>query len=320
MSELFVGIDVGGTTVKFAVAHADGTILREGCIATESHLGPELVLKQIGEYAKAISNEVGGAPCAVGMGLPGLVDSRLGVARYLPNLMSHWRNVPVTKILSPLVGCDVRLLNDVHMATYGELIFGLGRDVGTMVFMAIGTGIGGGIVIDGKLRLGPLGAAGELGHQTIDPSGPLCGCGNHGCLETLASGTALASEGIRLMLVGMAPALRDLVEGDPGRVTVQAMGAVADRDPAVRQAILHAASYLAIGIANVVVTVDPELIVIGGGVAKLGDLLFNQVRSEIQTRIGQLFPVEDIRIEPSQLDTKAGVMGAIALASRGLPA
>ncbi|WP_437190812.1 ROK family protein [Planctomicrobium sp. SH527] len=319
MSDLFVGIDVGGTTVKFAVARADGIILREGSIATESHLGPELVLKQIGEYAKSISSEVGGVPGAVGVGLPGLVDSRQGIARYLPNLMSHWRDVPVTQILSPLVGCDVRLLNDVRMATYGELIYGLGQDVQTMVFMAIGTGIGGGIVIDGKLRLGPLGAAGELGHQTIDPTGPLCGCGNHGCLETFASATAIASEGIRLMLVGMAPALRDRVGGDPGRVTVQAMGEVADQDPAVRQAILHAASNLAIGIANVVVTIDPELIVIGGGVSRLGDLLLDQVKSEIRTRLGRLFPVEQIRIETSQLDVRAGVMGGIALACRGIP-
>jgi glucokinase len=319
MPDLFVGVDVGGTTIKCALSGEDGKIFREGSIPTESHEGPEAVLQRIGDYVNFISSDAGMRPAALGMGLPGLVDAQNGIARYLPNMTTHWQNVEVAKILSERVGCKVRLLNDVRMATYGELVYGHGRSASTMVFLAIGTGIGGGVVIDGKLRLGPLGAAGELGHQTIDPTGPLCGCGNHGCLETLASGTALAAEGIRLMLMGLAPALHDAVAGEAGRVTVEVMGEVADRDEPVRQAIQHAASYVAIGVANVVTAIYPDLVVIGGGVAKLGELLLKPIREDVRARVGRLFPVDDIRIEESTLGSRAGVLGAIALAARGLP-
>lgn len=319
MPDLYVGVDVGGTSVKCAVARADGIMIREGSIPTDSHEGPEDVLRRIADFVQQLAHEAGGAPRALGMGLPGLVDSRRGVSRYLPNMTSHWRDVPVADILAPRVGCEVRLLNDVRMATYGELAFGRGQSSTTMVFIAIGTGIGGGVVIDGKLRLGALGAAGELGHQTIDPTGPLCGCGNRGCLETMASGTALAAEGIRLMLMGLAPALHDAVDGQAGRVTAQIMGEVADRDEAVKSAILDAAACVAIGVANVITTIHPDLVVIGGGVARLGELLLQRIRDDVRAHIGRLFPVDDIRIEPSQLGSQAGIYGGIALASRGLP-
>jgi len=319
MDDLYVGVDVGGTSIKFALAHYDGTLIGEDSILTDSHEGPDRVLTRIAGQTREMVSAHGGQPAALGMGLPGLLDVHRGISRYLPNMTTHWKDVPVAEILSRQVGCPVRLLNDVRMATYGELVFGRGQSSATMVFIAIGTGIGGGIVIDGKLRLGPLGAAGELGHQTIDPTGPLCGCGNHGCLETLASGTALAAEGIRLMLMGLAPHLHDAVGGDPALVTAEIMGQVADKDEPVRDAILHAASHVAIGVANVVTTIHPDLVVIGGGVAKFGDLLLGRIRDDVRARVGRLFPTDDLRIEPSQLGSKAGVMGAIALATRGLP-
>jgi len=321
MADFYVGVDVGGTSVKCAVATADGTILQEASIPTDSHAGPQDVLRRIAEAVEMLMQQQGGKPRALGMGLPGLVDTRRGVTQYLPNLTTHWKEVPAAEILSRQLGCDVRLLNDVRTATYGELVFGHGRhrDKISMMFMAVGTGVGGGIVIDGKLRIGAIGAAGELGHQTIDPTGPLCGCGNHGCLETLASGTALAAEGIRLMLMGLAPALHELVQGDPGKVTAETLGEVAHQDDAVRQAILHAASYLAIGIANVVVTIHPELVVLGGGVANLGEILLGRIKNDLRERVGRLFSVDDLLVETSQLGSKAGVLGAIALASRGLP-
>lgn len=321
MDDVYVGVDVGGTSVKCALAGADGTILEEGSIPTHSHEGPHDVLRRIGNYVVTLTSGRNLRPKALGMGLPGLVDTRKGVTQYLPNLTTHWKNIPAADILRQQLGYDVLLLNDVRTATYGELVFGHGRDAGpiSMMFMAIGTGVGGGIVIDGKLRIGTIGAAGEIGHQTIDPTGPLCGCGNHGCLETLASGTALAAEGIRLMLMGLAPALHEKVQGDPGHVTAEVMGEVADEDDAIRQAILHAASYLAIGIANVVVTIHPQMVVIGGGVARLGALLLTRVRNDLRERVGRLFSVDDLRIETSQLGSRAGVLGAVALASRGLP-
>ena len=320
MPELYAGVDVGGTSIKCAVATVDGEVVGESNIPTDSHEGPDDVLRRIGDCVVDLVQKYGESePQAIGMGLPGLVDVHAGVTKYLPNMTTHWKEVPVAEKLAHVTSGPVRLLNDVRTATLGELTYGTGKSASTMVFIAIGTGIGGGVVIDGKLRLGPLGAAGELGHQTIDRTGPLCGCGNRGCLETLASGTALTAEGIRLMLMGLASNLHEAVDGDPGEVTVEIMGQVASQDAAVKDAILEAASDIAIGVANVVTTVHPELVVIGGGVANLGPLLLDRIREDVEERVGRLFPIDDINIEPSQLGSKAGVLGAVALAVHGLP-
>lgn len=186
-----------------------------------------------------------------------------------------------------------------------------------MAFFALGTGIGGGVAIDGELRLGKLGAAGELGHQTILPNGPRCGCGNTGCLETLASGPAITAEGIRLLLSGQTRQLHQMVRGDPSRVTPREMATAAEAgDEAVRQALISAAEYLGIGIANVVSIIHPDLVVLGGSVADIGLLLFDTIRDVVPRRVG-MFPVHDVRIEPSQLGNKAGMLGGIALAMKG---
>lgn len=314
MSDLYAGVDLGGTSIKCVVGDDTGNILLRRSIPTDSHGGPEDVLRRIGEAIRQLTREIGREPKGLGMGVPGLVDVPKGITRFLPNLTTHWVDVPAADILSAQVNCPVRLLNDVRMATLGELVYGRGKNVSSMVFLAIGTGIGGGVVIDGKLRLGPVGAAGELGHQTIAPNGPPCGCGNHGCLETLASGTALAAAGIRLMLMGLAPELHNLVNGDTNRVTSELMARAAADDEPVMDAIMQAADYLAIGVANVMVTLHPELVVLGGGVANMGDLLFNRVRAQVRQRV-RMIPTESVRIEPSDLGSNAGVMGSIALAA-----
>jgi glucokinase len=186
-----------------------------------------------------------------------------------------------------------------------------------MAFFSLGTGVGGGLVIDGKLRLGPLGAAGELGHQTIVPNGPLCGCGNRGCLEALSSGPAIAAEGVRLMLAGQSPKLFEIVAGNPALVTPRTIAeAVGHGDPGAAEAVSRAAEWLGIGVANVVTCIHPQLIVLGGGVAELGDLLLVPVRRIVHERVG-MFPPDDVRVERSLLGNAAGSLGAIALAIRG---
>ncbi|MCX7015157.1 MAG: ROK family protein [Candidatus Sumerlaeota bacterium] len=313
-----LAVDLGGTNTKIGIVDADGQILASESIPTQSYEGPERVLRRIAETARQVCEKTGANPRGLGMGVPGLVDIHKGVVRFCPNLETNWRGVKAREILEPLVGCPIYLLNDVRAATLGELTFGLGRGVRhTMVFFALGTGIGGGVVIDGELRLGPLGAAGELGHMIVDPTGRRCGCGNIGCLETVASGPALSGEGVRLLRSGQAPILNEIVEGDPGRVDPRTMGTAAEQgDPAVRAAIVTAAEYLAIGVANMVVAIHPDLVVFGGGVAGIGDLLFDTVRSALKRRVFML-PVDDIRIEPSALGDRAGLLGAGALALSG---
>ncbi|MBN1250451.1 MAG: ROK family protein [Anaerolineae bacterium] len=315
---LYASMDLGGTKVACAYGTAQGEVVLERTIPTASHEGPLAVLARIADLVNDMAVAVGAAPAAAGMGVPGLADLGQGMTRFLPNLPTQWRDVPVRDVLAPRIGCPVYLLNDVRMATLGELTFGHGRGAPrTMVFLALGTGIGGGIAIEGKLRLGPLGAAGELGHQTVVPDGPLCGCGNRGCVETLASGPAISAQGVWLMASGRAPELHRLVEGDAGRVTPREMAAAAAAgDDAVRDALVRAADYLGISIANLVVALHPDLVVLGGGVAQIGDLLFDTVRATVKRRV-RMFPVDGVAIVPSQLGTRAGMLGGLALAAMG---
>ncbi len=315
--DVYAGVDLGGTAVKCAIAQRDGRILAEESIPTQSHQGPEAVLARVAQTVGRLAEACGAMPVGLGMGIPGLVDLAAGATRFLPNFPGHWRDVPVRDLLAPQVHCPVFLLNDVRTATLGELTFGRGRQCDTMVFFAIGTGIGGGVVVEGKLRLGPLGAAGELGHHTILPDGPRCGCGNRGCLEALASASAIAAEGVRLMLIGQAPKLHELTGGDAGRVTTKTMAEAARHgDTRIAEAITRAGEYLGIGVANVVVTLHPDLVVLGGGAAAIGELLFDAVRRTVAARVGMI-PTDGLRIEPSLLGDKAGVLGAVALAIQG---
>jgi glucokinase len=317
MSDIYASVDLGGTNIAGVFAGGDGGVVCERKVPTQSHEGPEAVLNRVAQLVNGLAGESGCRPVALGMGVPGLADLQRGVTKFLPNLPTQWRDVPVRDVLSPQVGCPVYLLNDVRMATLGELVFGHGRTARTMVFFALGTGIGGGVAVDGKLRLGPLGAAGELGHQTILPDGPRCGCGSHGCLEALASGPALAAEGVRLMLSGQAPRLHELVRGEASAVTPKEMAAAAEAgDLAIQEAIVRAAGYLGIAVANVVTILHPDLVVLGGGVAAIGPLLFDTVRRTVRERV-RMFPTDGVEIKPSLLGEQAGALGGIALAMRG---
>jgi glucokinase len=312
---MFAGVDLGGTKIACALADAGGRIVRKETIPTQSHEGPDAVLARMAQLVADLSS---GAPLeALGVGVPGLVDLETGTTLFFPNLPTQWRGVPAAATLRGRLGCPVLLMNDCRVATLGELHFGLGRGVRDMVLFMLGTGIGGGLVIDGKLRLGPLGAAGEIGHQTILPYGPLCGCGNRGCLEALASGPAIAGEGVRLLRGGLAPMLHEIVRGSADLVSPATMGEAARAgDAAVRDAIDRAASYLAIGVANVVTAFHPELVVLGGGVAGLGDLMLETVRRGVKERVG-MFPTGGVRVELSALGDRAGIQGAVALAMSG---
>lgn len=323
MSLLFAGVDLGGSSIKAAIADAQGELLVEASAPTLSHQGPRAVVGRIADLVASLHGQApGGAHkrplAAIGVGVPGLVDRRAGTTLFLPNLPTQWRDAPVARWLQERLGCPARLLNDARAATLAELRFGHGRDWPkvTMAFFSLGTGVGGGVAIEGRLLLGPFGAAGELGHQTVAPDGPRCGCGNRGCLETVASGPAIAAEGVRLMRMGLAPRLFELVGGVADRVTPREMAQAAESDPAVREAIVLAAQRLGLAAANVVNVLHPDLVVLGGGVAEIGELLTSRVKQEITDRVG-MFPTDAVRVERSRLGDKAGLLGAVALAREG---
>lgn len=317
---IYGAVDLGGSHIGLALGSVDieaGEYRLRGRRTLEGggYDGWQPVLERIADEMLDLQREAGERPAAVGVGCPGWVDLEQGETRFLPNLPGQWRDVPVARILGQRLEAPVHLLNDVRAATLGEFTLGAGRGTSTMALFALGTGIGGGVVVDGRLRLGPLGSAGELGHQIVDPTGPLCGCGSRGCLEAVASGPAIAAAGVRLLRSGQAPALFDITGGDAGQVSAETMGEAATAgDEAVTKELERIAGLVGIAAANVVVTLHPELIVLGGGVAGLGNLLFDGVRRTIAERV-RVFPTEDVRVEPAALGTDAGLAGVLAWAA-----
>lgn len=316
-SEVYASVDLGGTNIKAALGHADGTVLCVDSRPTLSYEGPERVLDRIACLVEDLCHSQQCRLAGLGMAVPGLIDVQHGRTLFFPNFPGKWRGVPVRDTLQPRLGCPVAMLNDVRTATLGELCFGHGRSARTMVFFAVGTGIGGGVVIDGKLRLGPFGAAGELGHEIILPDGPRCGCGNRGCLETLASAPAIVGEGVRLLQTGMAPKLHELTGGEASQVTTKTMAdAAMAGDRSVAEAIERAATYLGIAAVNLVVAIHPDTIVLGGGVAQMGELLREPVERTIRERV-RMVPTDGIAVKLSQLGDQAGALGGLALAASG---
>jgi glucokinase len=289
---LYAAIDLGGTKIAGALGTSDGDLLAEQTIPTEAAAGPDQVIGRIA----ALVRSLGGAPTALGIGVPGLVDRATGQTLFLPNLATQWRGVPLAARLSAELGIPVRILNDARAATLGEFRFG--HSAPNMLLYTLGTGVGGGVVVDGRLRLGPYGAAGELGHQTMEPNGELCNCGSRGCLETLVSGPALARAGTALL-------------GQP--VTVAEMAEL----PECRPLFTRAGEYLGIAVANMISALHPDLVVFGGGLSTLGDLLLGPVPPTVAARV-RMFSPAAVRLERSALGEKAGVLGALALASLDL--
>jgi glucokinase len=311
--EILGGVDIGGTKVAVALGTSTGDLLAAGAVPVLLGNAAD-VLERTALLIETLSAQCGCAPVAIGVGLPGLVDVVTGSALFLPNLPDKWKGVRVAEILRERTRKPVYILNDARLATLGEYAFGAGRSSANMLLVTVGTGIGGGLVLDGKLRLGLHGGAGEVGHQTILPDGPVCACGSRGCLETLASGPALAAKGSALLREGLAPRLRELA-GD-GPVTPQLMvEAAAAGDASVSAAIERTARYLGIGIANAVTITAVELVVITGGMSALGELLLEPIRAVLRERV-RMFPGAEVEVRCSTLGDQAGVMGGIALAAQ----
>ncbi|MGD2176609.1 MAG: ROK family protein [Anaerolineae bacterium] len=315
----FMGIDLGGTTFCAAVVDViSGDVLGRHRVATLAKEGHDAVMARMAELIDEVIADAGldkGEIGGVGIGAPGVLDLERGVTLFLPNLPGAWRNVPLGATIEEKVGLPVRLLNDVRSFTLGEKTFGAGRDVDTMVCMAIGTGIGGGLVIDGKLHLGLGGTAAEVGHQVIDPYGPPCGCGSRGCLEAFASGPAITAMALKAITQGRTTRIGALVSYDLNRVTPEVVcRAAGDGDPVAQEIYEKAGFYIGVGVANLISIISPQMVVIGGGVAQAGDLLFDPIRRTARERV-HVTPFERVQIVPAELGTDAGLIGAAVWAS-----
>ena len=320
----YVGVDLGGTTLRVAVVDTETgklfgftetqALAREGQAAVIARMAA--IINQVVTGSGIPRREIGGA----GIGLPGMLDMENGVVRFLTNLPGHWLNVPLQKAIEASTGLPTRLINDVRAMTLGEWKHGAGLGVDTIACFAIGTGVGGGLVINGRLNLGIDGTAGELGHQVIDANGPRCGCGSRGCLEVYASGPAIGAMGVKAVMQGMTTSIGALVDYDLNCITSKVIYQAAISGDAIALSIFEQAGcYLGVAVSNVLVSVGPRKVVIGGGVAQAGDLLLGPIRKTVRDLV-HCMPVEQVEIVPAALGTHAGLIGAAVWAGLQLGA
>ena len=315
----FIGCDLGGTNLRAAIVDVEtGEVLHQMSVPTLAREGHDSVMPrmadlflQVIQSAGMQKNEIGG----IGIGVPGVLDLEKGETLFLPNLAGTWPHVPLRDTITYLTGLPSALLNDVRSITNGEWRFGAGRGVDTVAVFAIGTGIGGGLVVNGQLHLGIGGTGGELGHTMIDFNGPRCGCGNNGCLEAYASGPAIAAMGMKAVAQGLTTSIAELCDYDLNRITPELIAKAAEGgDEIARDIYAKAGFYIGIAAANICAAVGPRRIIIAGGVAQAGELLLDPIRRTVQERV-YVMPVEEVEVVPSQLGDNAGVIGVACWAA-----
>ena len=310
MKKYTIGVDVGGTNVKVALVGDDGAIANSNTVPTRAEMGYEYTISNI---KKAINDLIKEAKVekhdikGIGFGLPGQIDCANGVVRLLPNIPG-WVNVPLAKIISDEFGIPVKLDNDVRCAALGELKYGAGKGCQNLVCITVGTGIGSGLIINGKLVRGAANAAGEIGHIKLAMNdGPLCGCGDRACLEAYASGPSIVAMAEDYIKGGKSTKFRELANPD---ITPYIVSEAAKQGDAVALKIFQVmGEYIGIGLASVVNLLNPEKIIIGGGVADAGDILFNPIRETIKKRAMKI-SADAVEVVKAQLGNTAGVIGA----------
>jgi glucokinase len=302
-----VGVDVGGTKIAAGVVSPEGKLLNEVRYPTANVR--ERLLSTIAEAIAEVKRgyEVGGVCLAV----PGFILARENKVLSAANLEAI-EGIPLKEELGGRTGLQVTVENDANAAAWGEFRFGAGKDVDDLVFVTLGTGVGGGVVSHGVLLRGARGTGGELGHITVQPAGPRCGCGNHGCLEALASGTAIGRRAREVAAQRPDSALGRLaMERTP--LGEYVLDLARKGDEAALEVLREAGTWLGIGLASFVNIFDPEVIAIGGGVSGAGELVLEPARRELRLR--SYSPSRDlVEIRTATLGAESGMLGAAALA------
>jgi len=316
--DLILGIDLGGTKILTAVANSQGKMLSRDHSITPAKKGHEAVIQSILEsvYRALEQADVAvSALTAIGVGAPGISNPETGILFTSPNLPG-WRDVPLRDIVQEKLGKKAFLINDANAAALGELYFGAARGARNFIYITISTGIGGGIVINGNIYSGALGTAGEVGHMTIDDDGLMCNCGNRGCWETLASGTALAREARHRIKEGVRTSILEYAGGDVEKVTAQVIHSAAEQgDSLAKELIARTGYYVGVGLANIINIFNPELIVIGGGLSNIGDMLLEPA-FEVAGERAYKEAFQTVRFASAELGRNSGVLGAAAFAIR----
>ena len=315
---LVLGIDLGGSKILTAVVNSKGDILSRDHNITPAAKGPEAVIQVILESIKRTLNQVSIKTAeleAICLGAPGLSNPETGVVFTSPHLPG-WKDVPLRDIISERTGVKTLLINDANAAAFGELCFGAAKGARNFIYITLSTGIGGGIVTDGEIYGGSLGTAGEIGHMTIETNGPKCNCGNTGCWETLASGTALAREARQRIVAGTKTSILKYSNGDIQKVTAETVhNAAQEGDALAGELIAQTGYYVGVGLANLINILNPELIVIGGGLSNIGDKLLVPAYKTALERAYEP-AARAVRFARAELGRNSGVIGAAAYAFR----
>lgn len=313
MKRFSVGADLGGTNLRIAAVDESGKIFEKISLATRAQQGRDTVVRELCRAIRELTQKQEGAGsfAGIGVGIPGIIYLKTGTVRQSPNLPG-WENYPVQDEIESLLGVRVFLENDANVAALGEKWIGLGRDVNSLCMLTLGTGVGGGVVLDGKIWHGFLGMAGELGHIVVAENGVACSCGGHGCLETEASATAIVRKGEEAVAAGRSPALAE-ARSKAAKLTARMIYETAKAGDAASKAIFESVGrYLGIGIAGLTNALNLPLYVIGGGAAASWDLFAPAMMEEARKR-SFIFREGSTRIERAVLKGDAGLCGAAYL-------
>ena len=310
---IYVGIDVGGMSIKAGVVDESGRILHKDSCPTAPERGYEAVIRDIAQLGLRVIRDSGHAveeARSIGIGIPGVMDPRTGCA--LCNNL-YWENAPILKEMRKYTDLPVYVDNDATVAGLAESVAGVSAGCENSVFITLGTGVGGGVIMNGKVFSGSHGVATEVGHMTIIEGGEPCNCGKRGCWERYASATALIREGRRLCGRKPDAALLKAVDGDPEKITAKHIIDLAKAgDPDCSALFEQYVRYICIGLGNMINLYDPEVFVLGGGVSYAGDFLLDAVRKELPNWVF-IKSMPYARVELARLTNDAGIIGAAML-------
>lgn len=316
----YIGVDLGGTNLRAAIADTDtGHIFHQRTRPTFAAEGQKAVIERIIDLITELINENAVSASdikGIGIGVPGTPDIDRGVIKLLPNLPGKWLNVPLQELIQEQVQLPVALINDVRAITLGEWRFGAGRGADTVVCLAIGTGIGGGVVVNGQFHLGIGGTAGEFGHHVVEVNGLPCGCGGRGCLELYASGPAIAAMGVKEVMHGHTTRIGELANYDLNQIDAEVIfQAAREGDQVAKEILQRAGRYLGIAVGNILGTISPQRVIFGGGVSGAGDLLLTPIVQTLKER-ANVIPVEAVQFVLAELGMNGGLIGSALWARR----
>ncbi len=312
--ECAIGVDLGGTKVALGAVDGEGRVLELVRYETDTQGGPASVVEQIAKGVARLRQECECRITGMGIGVAGQIDPVSGAVRFAPNL--DWRDVPLQSDLEGITGLRAAVINDVRAALWGEWLYGAGRDSKDLVCVFVGTGIGGGIVSGGRVLGGCTDTAGEIGHMTVDLNGPVCNCGNRGCMEALAGGWAIARKAIELVKKhpSFGGAILRMAGGNAEDITARAVvQAYYGGDALAKEIMDEAAEALTAGIAALVNCVNPCHIILGGGIVEGMPELISRINQGIRSR-ALAAATRGLVVSPAKLGSDAGIIGAAALA------